>query len=49
MKSKYRPLYLAVLGALMLGAPAATGHPGHPDHDFGNREDFPGEGVLAAD
>ena len=49
MKSKHRPLYLAVLGVLMLGAPAATGHPGHPDHDFGNREDFPGEGVLAAD
>jgi hypothetical protein len=48
MKSKYRPLCLAVLGVLMLSAPAATGHPGHPDHDFGNREDFPGEGVVSA-
>jgi hypothetical protein len=48
MKRKYRPLYFAVLGALLLGAPAATGHPGHPDHDFG-KEDFPGEGVLIAD
>jgi hypothetical protein len=37
---------LAAMSALLLAGPAAVAHPGHPDHPSGNRELFPGEGVL---
>src|SRR5687768_7226974 len=49
MKFKRRSWLVAVLGAVVLSAPAAIGHPGHPDHDSGSRELFPGEGVALDD
>jgi hypothetical protein len=48
MKSTVRSLLLFAAAALVMAVPAATSHPGHPDHSL-SKEDFPGEGVLPGD
>jgi PA domain/LVIVD repeat len=48
MKSTVRLCLLLAAAALVMAVPAATSHPGHPDHSFG-KEDFAGEGVLPGD
>src|SRR5918999_2204418 len=46
MRLKSRPWLLAAFGAMILGVPAAIGH---PDHGSGSKELFPGEGVAHDD
>jgi hypothetical protein len=49
MKFKRRSWLLAAFGAVVLSTPVALGHSGHPDHDSGTKELFPGEGVAHDD